>query len=58
MRDRDVLLNLLSTTAMASSSSPQPQQINVTDLDVPQLADVRKQLEEVRFVGRVRMMAD
>ena len=58
MRDRDVLLNLLSTTAMASSSSPQPQQINVTDLDVPQLADVRKQLEEVRFIGRVHMMAD
>ncbi|KAM5541534.1 hypothetical protein V8D89_004724 [Ganoderma adspersum] len=31
---------------MASGSSAQPQQINVTDLDVPQLADVRKQLEE------------
>ncbi|TBU38886.1 Prefoldin-domain-containing protein [Dichomitus squalens] len=31
---------------MASSSSAQPQQINVTDLDVPQLADVRRQLEE------------
>lgn len=30
---------------MASSS--QPQQINVSDLDIQQLADVRKQLEEV-----------
>ncbi|KAI0641679.1 Prefoldin alpha subunit [Trametes maxima] len=30
---------------MASSSSA-PQQIAVTDLDVPQLADVRRQLEE------------
>lgn len=30
---------------MASTSS-QPQQINVTDLDLPQLADVRRQLEE------------
>ena len=33
---------------MASGSSAPPQQINVTDLDVPQLADVRKQLDEVR----------
>lgn len=32
---------------MASSSSAQPQQINVTDLDLSQLADVRRQLEEV-----------
>ncbi|KAI0942251.1 hypothetical protein AcW1_002929 [Taiwanofungus camphoratus] len=31
---------------MASSSSAQPQQINVTDLDLSQLADVRRQLEE------------
>ncbi|KAI0631777.1 Prefoldin-domain-containing protein [Trametes polyzona] len=30
---------------MASSSNA-PQQINVTDLDVPQLAEVRRQLEE------------
>jgi len=30
---------------MASSSS-QPQQIAVTDLDLPQLSDVRRQLEE------------
>ncbi|KAI8976339.1 Prefoldin-domain-containing protein [Trametes punicea] len=29
-----------------ASSSTAPQQINVTDLDVPQLADVRRQLEE------------
>ncbi|KAI9068565.1 Prefoldin-domain-containing protein [Trametes sanguinea] len=29
-----------------ASSSASPQQINVTDLDVPQLADVRRQLEE------------
>ncbi|RPD53585.1 Prefoldin-domain-containing protein [Lentinus tigrinus ALCF2SS1-7] len=29
---------------MASSSSPEPQQVNVMDLDVPQLADVRRQL--------------
>ncbi|KAH9884208.1 Prefoldin-domain-containing protein [Cubamyces lactineus] len=29
-----------------ASSSAAPQQINVTDLDVPQLADVRRQLEE------------
>jgi len=27
-------------------ASPQAQQINVTDLDLPQLADVRRQLEE------------
>ncbi|OCH89507.1 Prefoldin-domain-containing protein [Obba rivulosa] len=27
-------------------ASPQPQQINVADLDLPQLADVRRQLEE------------
>ncbi|EPS96760.1 hypothetical protein FOMPIDRAFT_1167164 [Fomitopsis schrenkii] len=31
---------------MASTTSSQPQQINVTDLDLPQLADVRRQLEE------------
>lgn len=31
-----------------SNASPQPQQINVTDLDLPQLAEVKKQLEEVR----------
>ena len=37
---------------MASTTSPQPQQINVTDLDLTQLADVRRQLEEVR---RTRM---
>ncbi|KAI0820923.1 hypothetical protein BC628DRAFT_1422582 [Trametes gibbosa] len=29
-----------------ASSPAAPQQINVTDLDVPQLADVRRQLEE------------
>lgn len=32
---------------MASNAAAQTQQINVTDLDVPQLADVRRQLEEV-----------
>ncbi|PSR84210.1 hypothetical protein PHLCEN_2v5498 [Hermanssonia centrifuga] len=31
---------------MASPTSQQPQQINVTDLDLPQLVDVKKQLEE------------
>ncbi|PCH34610.1 Prefoldin alpha subunit [Wolfiporia cocos MD-104 SS10] len=31
---------------MSSSSPNQTQQINVTDLDLPQLADVRRQLEE------------
>ncbi|OBZ73373.1 Prefoldin subunit 5 [Grifola frondosa] len=29
-----------------TSSPAQPQQVNVTDLDIPQLADVRRQLEE------------
>ena len=31
--------------SMASQS--QPQQINVADLDLPQLAEIRKQLDEV-----------
>ena len=30
-------------------AAPQPQQINVADLDIQQLADVRRQLEEVNF---------
>lgn len=30
-------------------ASSQPQQINVADLDIQQLADVRRQLEEVNF---------
>lgn len=30
-------------------ASPQPQPINVADLDIQQLADVRRQLEEVNF---------
>nr|VWO99853.1 Uncharacterized protein [Ganoderma boninense] len=42
---------------MASGSSAQPQQINVTDLDVPQLADVRKQLEEVRSVSSMKLQS-
>lgn len=33
---------------MASGS--QPQQVNVADLDISQLSDVRKQLEEVLLV--------
>lgn len=28
-------------------ASPQQQQINISDLDLPQLADVKRQLEEV-----------
>jgi len=32
---------------MASTSGSQPQQINVSDLDLQQLSDVRRQLEEV-----------
>lgn len=32
------------------AANPQ-QQVRVTDLDVPQLADVRRQLDEVRFVS-------
>ncbi|KAG1824638.1 uncharacterized protein BJ212DRAFT_1295760 [Suillus subaureus] len=31
---------------MASTTSSQPQQINVADLDLQQLSDVRRQLEE------------
>ena len=30
-------------------ASSQPQQINVADLDIQQLSDVRRQLEEVNF---------
>lgn len=37
-------ISVMASTTAAS----QPQQINVTDLDLPQLADVRRQLEEVR----------
>ncbi len=37
-------------TTMASPTSQQPQQINVTDLDLPQLVDVKKQLEEVHIM--------
>jgi prefoldin alpha subunit len=32
---------------MASTTPSQPQQINVADLDLQQLSDVRRQLEEV-----------
>ena len=41
---------------MASQS--QPQQINITDLELPQLAEVKKQLEEVRslFLGPVTLL--
>ncbi|KAA1473321.1 Prefoldin-domain-containing protein [Dentipellis sp. KUC8613] len=31
---------------MASAVQQQPQQINIADLDLPQLADIRRQLEE------------
>jgi prefoldin alpha subunit len=30
-------------------ASSQPQQINIADLDIQQLSDVRRQLEEVNF---------
>ena len=43
LRRRPTLGNLLSTMAA------NPQQISVTDLDVPQLAEVRRQLDEVRL---------
>lgn len=32
----------------AAAAGQQPQQINISDLDLPQLSDVRRQLEEVR----------
>jgi hypothetical protein len=35
-------------TSMASS---QPQQVNVADLELPQLADVKRQLDEVRILA-------
>jgi len=35
----------------------QPQTINVSDLDIPQLSDVRKQLEEVQD-GLARLDTD
>ena len=38
----------ISVMASTTAASQGPQQINVTDLDLPQLADVRRQLEEVR----------
>ena len=46
-----------SVSVMASTTPSQPQQINVTDLDLPQLADVRRQLEEVHqaYHPRLRM---
>jgi len=31
-------------------ASGQPQQVNVADLDLPQLVEVKKQLDEVRFI--------
>jgi hypothetical protein len=43
-----VALQCLFRSLMASSST-QPQQVAVTDLDLPQLSDVRRQLEEVRI---------
>ena len=35
-------------------ASSQPQQINVADLDLSQLADVKRQLEEVDIVILLR----
>jgi len=37
---------------MASTSGSQPQQINVADLNLQQLSDVRRQLEEVACTVR------
>lgn len=36
-------------------TSAQPQQINIADLDLQQLADVRRQLEEVNIPLFVRV---
>jgi hypothetical protein len=36
-------------TSHATMPQDQPQTISVTDLDIAQLADVKKQLEEVRI---------
>lgn len=39
-------------------TSAQPQQINIADLDLQQLADVRRQLEEVNIPLFVRVCTD
>jgi len=41
-RDRGIVMSVPTTTTTAA-----PQQINVADLDLPQLAEVKRQLEEV-----------
>ena len=41
-RDRGIVMSVPTTTTTA-----EPQQINVADLDLPQLAEVKRQLEEV-----------
>lgn len=38
--------------------SAQPQSINVADLDVSQLSDVRKQLEEVSLYTSLELLTD
>jgi hypothetical protein len=45
-----------SSTATATAA---PQQINVADLDLPQLAEVKRQLEEVRalLISRVQAIS-
>ena len=47
MRSGDVKIDTTSSFPLTMS---QPQTINVGDLDVAQLADVRKQLEDVHPV--------
>jgi len=34
-------------SAQTTTATPAPQQINVADLELPQLAEVKRQLEEV-----------
>lgn len=49
LHSKNILRQASGVPLTMASTSSQPQQINVTDLDLPQLADVRRQLEEVRF---------
>ena len=35
-------------------ATPQPQQVNLADLNLAQLGEVRKQLDEVRIVSSTR----
>ena len=38
-------------SAQTTTATPSPQQINVADLELPQLAEVKRQLEEVCSFG-------